>query len=182
VKQSATTLPAEVAALLDAQADRYGISRIFPRAVAWIESRGLQSARGTSGEIGVMQLMPATAKGLGVDATDLHQNIEGGVRLLAQLQKRFGEEGALAAYNGGPRFGSKTRVELPAQIRRYVDLVMARAEIEANTMGARTAAGPFGQAEPTPAQRRSRSPSAARPSPPPLPSSAKKPPGEKGSQ
>lgn len=160
-----TALPADIAALLDAQSDRYGIPRIFARAVAWIESRGKQSARGTSGELGVMQLMPATAKGLGVDASNLHENIEGGVRLLAQLMKKYGESGGLAAYNGGPRFGRKTHAELPAQVRRYVDIVLARAEIEAATMGGREAVGPFPPSENTPVERRrSQSPSCSQPS------------------
>jgi soluble lytic murein transglycosylase-like protein len=149
-----TALPADIAALLDEQSDRYGIPRIFARAVAWIESRGDQYARGTSGELGVMQLMPQTAQGLGVDASNLHENIEGGVRLLSQLMKRYGESGGLAAYNGGPRFGTKTRAELPEQVRRYVDIVLARAEIEAATMGDREAVGPFPQSEATPVERR----------------------------
>jgi soluble lytic murein transglycosylase-like protein len=175
-----TALPPIVASMLDAQSDRRGIPRIFARAVAWIESKGDQSARGTSGELGVMQLMPATAKGLGVDASNLDQNIEGGVRLLAQLIHRYGEAGGLAAYNGGPRFGSKTHAELPAQVRRYVDLVLARAEIEANTMGVREAVGPFPQAEVTQVERRrSSSPSSAAHSEPHSSQPKKPDPGDK---
>jgi soluble lytic murein transglycosylase-like protein len=57
---------------------------------------------GTSGEVGVFQLMPATARGLGVDPTDVSQNISGGVTFLAQLFGRYGSwDKALSAYNSG---------------------------------------------------------------------------------
>jgi soluble lytic murein transglycosylase-like protein len=62
---------------------------------------------GTSGEIGVFQLMPATAAGLGVDPTDVNQNIAGGVGLLAQLYQQYGNwPEALSAYNSGSPTGS----------------------------------------------------------------------------
>lgn len=62
---------------------------------------------GTSGEIGVFQLMPATAAGLGVDPTDVGQNISGGISLLAQLFAKFGNWAqALSAYNSGSPTGS----------------------------------------------------------------------------
>jgi soluble lytic murein transglycosylase-like protein len=57
---------------------------------------------GTSGEIGVFQLMPKTAQGLGVDPRDLAQNVSGGVSLLAQLFQKYGNWAqALSAYNSG---------------------------------------------------------------------------------
>jgi hypothetical protein len=50
-----------------------------------------------------MQLMPATAAGLGVDPTDLNQNVTGGVSLLASLYQQYGNwTQALEAYNAGP--------------------------------------------------------------------------------
>lgn len=62
---------------------------------------------GTSGEVGVFQLMPATAAGLGVDATDLTQNIQGGISYLAQLFQKYGNwSSALQAYNSGSPTGS----------------------------------------------------------------------------
>ena len=45
--------------------------------------------RGTSGEYGIMQLMPATAAALGVDPTDVNDNIHGGVKYLRQLYDRY---------------------------------------------------------------------------------------------
>jgi hypothetical protein len=60
--------------------------------------------RGSSGEYGVMQLMPATASALGVDPTDVNQNIHGGVEFLSQLYDHYGDWAlAVQHYNGsGP--------------------------------------------------------------------------------
>ena len=53
--------------------------------------------------MGLAQLMPATAAGLGVDAWDPHQNLVGGARYLRIQLERFGAADlALAAYNAGP--------------------------------------------------------------------------------
>jgi soluble lytic murein transglycosylase-like protein len=143
------SLPADVAALLDAAADRYGIPRIYPRAVAWVESRGRQSAVGTSGELGVMQLMPATAAWLEVDPRSLVQNIDGGVRYLSQLVRQFGERNGIASYNAGPtRAGARPETAWPASTKQYVAAVTSRADYEARTIGVRTAAAPFDQGAP----------------------------------
>jgi hypothetical protein len=68
----------------------------------WGPSGGV--LRGKAGEYGVMQLMPATASALGVDPTDVNQNIHGGVKYLRQLYDRFGDWAlAVQHYNGnGP--------------------------------------------------------------------------------
>jgi hypothetical protein len=57
---------------------------------------------GSSGDTGVFQIIPSTARGLGVDPTDLNQNIQGGVSLLAQLYQKYQDwTAALSAYNSG---------------------------------------------------------------------------------
>ena len=70
--------------------------------VFW-ESGWNPSAVSTKGATGLAQLMPATARRLGVDATDPRQNLDGGARYLRMMYDRFGSwRLALAAYNAGP--------------------------------------------------------------------------------
>lgn len=71
----------------------------------WTPSGGLVT--GTSGEIGVFQLMPGTAAQLGVNPADVNQNIQGGVSFLASLFAKYGDwSKALSAYNSGSPTGS----------------------------------------------------------------------------
>jgi hypothetical protein len=82
---------------------RYGVSPALLAAVAKTESGFNSSAVSSSGAVGLMQFMPATAKGLGVDATDPASSIDGAARYLSSLTERFGSTPlALAAYNAGP--------------------------------------------------------------------------------
>ncbi len=86
-------------------AARYGISSHLVDAVAWQESRYNPSARSSAGAIGVMQLMPGTARQLGVsNPHDVRQNVAGGAAYLREQLERFGNNVplALAAYNAGP--------------------------------------------------------------------------------
>lgn len=72
-------------------------------AVARAESGGSQDAMSPAGAVGVMQLMPETARGLGVNPYDLEQNILGGGMYLKRQMDKFGSLPlALAAYNAGP--------------------------------------------------------------------------------
>lgn len=90
-------------ALVRDAARRYGVPEDLAFRVARQESGGNQRAVSPKGAIGVMQLMPGTARDLGVDPHDMRQNIDGGVRYLAKQLKDFGTpELALAAYNAGP--------------------------------------------------------------------------------
>lgn len=93
-----------VPGMVAAAAQKYGVDPNLALAVAHTESNFNPSAKSPKGALGVMQLMPHTAQSLGVDASDLGQNIDGGVRYLAQLAKQFGNDPRLiaAAYNAGP--------------------------------------------------------------------------------
>jgi hypothetical protein len=67
------------------------------------ESGYKQNAKSSAGAIGLTQLMPSTAKSLGVNPNDAWENLLGGARYLASQYKRFGDwRLALAAYNAGP--------------------------------------------------------------------------------
>lgn len=91
------------ASLVQSTAVRYGVDPALALALAQQESGLDQSAVSSAGARGVMQLMPATAAELGVNASDLAGNIEGGIRYLAQMLRKFGDTAlALAAYNAGP--------------------------------------------------------------------------------
>ena len=68
-----------------------------------VESAYMQDAISTAGAIGLGQLMPATARDLGVDPRDPLQNLDGSARYLAMMLETFGDPHlALAAYNAGP--------------------------------------------------------------------------------
>ena len=90
--------------LLDEAAERHGLPASLVHAVAAVESNYQQNARSGPGAIGVMQLMPATARQLGADPHDTEQNIDAGTRFLRELLLRYGSDLklALAAYNAGP--------------------------------------------------------------------------------
>jgi soluble lytic murein transglycosylase-like protein len=97
--------PPEIEALATKYATQFGISPQLVRAVIQQESSGNPRSVSAVGAQGLMQLMPETARGLGVtDAFDPEQNISGGTRYLAGLLREWGNDipKALAAYNAGP--------------------------------------------------------------------------------
>jgi soluble lytic murein transglycosylase-like protein len=115
--------------LLALSAERHRLSPRLVEAVAWRESRLNPAAVSPKGARGVMQLMPATAARLGVDAGDLAGNIDAGAAYLAELMRRFDGDlvRSLAAYDAGPeavrRYGG---VPPYAETRAYVAAVLDR--------------------------------------------------------
>jgi soluble lytic murein transglycosylase-like protein len=98
--------------LIESHASRNGIRADLVRAVIQVESAFNPRAVSNKGAMGLMQLMPATARQFGVfNAFDPNENVRGGVAYLRQLLDRYNgsERLALAAYNAGPgavdRFG-----------------------------------------------------------------------------
>lgn len=97
-------LAPDVDALIVKYSQEYGVDPNIARAVAMQESGGRQDVVSPAGAIGTFQLMPDTAKELGVDPHDLEQNIRGGIQYLKQMHDRYGGnwDRALYAYNWGP--------------------------------------------------------------------------------
>jgi soluble lytic murein transglycosylase-like protein len=96
-------IPAAYRSAFDAAAARYEVSTDLLEALAWQESRFNSQARSPKGAMGLMQLMPATARALGVNANDPVQNIYGGAAYLRYMLNAFDGQIdlALAAYNAG---------------------------------------------------------------------------------
>lgn len=115
---------ADIDNLINENANKYGVDAALLAAIAEQESGFNQGSQSEAGAVGIMQLMPPTAEGLGVDATDLAGNIEGGAKYIRQMLDQFGGDvhKALEAYNGGPG-GVGT-----AQTMKYADEVMQRYE------------------------------------------------------
>ncbi|MGE3691067.1 MAG: lytic transglycosylase domain-containing protein [Novosphingobium sp.] len=84
---------------------KYDISPALLEAVVWQESRWRPGLTSSAGARGLAQLMPGTARTLGVNPDDPNSNLEGGARYLRmQLDAFSGNiEKALAAYNAGPK-------------------------------------------------------------------------------
>lgn len=107
----------------------YALDPKLVEAVAWRESRFKPTARSRKGAVGVMQLMPATARDLGVDPSDMAQNVRGGAMYLRQMLTRFGGDVklALAAYNAGPGAVLKHGGVPPyAETQAYVTSILGR--------------------------------------------------------
>lgn len=112
-------------ALARSAARKHGVPEdLFLRLVQQ-ESGWNARARSHKGAMGLAQLMPETARRLGVDPTDPVQNLEGGARYLKLQYQRFGNwPHALAAYNAGPGAVEKYRGIPPyAETRNYVRVI-----------------------------------------------------------
>lgn len=98
-------IPGDTDSLIQEASAKYQVDPRLVAAVAQTESGGNQEAVSPVGAIGVMQLMPDTAAGLGVNPYDKKQNIEGGAKYLRQMMDTFGGDvqKAVAAYNAGPQ-------------------------------------------------------------------------------
>lgn len=106
-------------------AKRHGVDPNLARAVVTAESDFNPKSLSSAGAMGLMQLMPGTARDLGVnDPWDPEQNVDGGVRYLGQMLSRFdGDVGkALMAYNWGPS-NVERQGRPPAETRNYLEKV-----------------------------------------------------------
>lgn len=103
-RHSDGTLTTTLADIFRRASEKYGVSYDFLTAVAKAESNFNPNCVSSAGARGIMQIMPAEAKGLGIqDVFDAEQNIMGSAKLLAAHLKKFNGDTTLAAaaYNAG---------------------------------------------------------------------------------
>jgi soluble lytic murein transglycosylase-like protein len=130
------TLTPAIQQQIVAAATSVGVDPAIALAVAQRESNFNQGALGSSGEVGMFQLMPATAASLGVNPYDATQNIQGGVAYLAQMYGIFGDwNDALAAYNWGPGNVSNSGGAWPSSVANYVTGVLNQATVYNASLG-----------------------------------------------
>lgn len=106
---------------------RTGLPPAFVESVAKVESAMRPEAVSPKGAVGVMQLMPATARTLAADPRDPAQNIDAGARLLRELLIKYGGDvvKALSAYNAGAGAVDRYRGMPPyPETQNYVDKVI----------------------------------------------------------
>ena len=118
----------EIDNLIRSAATKYGVDPKLVSAVAEAESSRRPDAVSSAGAVGVMQLMPETAKALGVNNVyDPAQNIDGGAKYLKEMLYDFGGDvrSAVAAYNAGPQ-AVKAYGGVPpyAETQNYVNKVL----------------------------------------------------------
>ncbi len=108
------------------QALEMGVDPAIALSIARTESGFRHEARSSHGAVGVFQLMPSTAKRMGLNPYSLNDNIRGGIMYYKMMYKMFGSmELALAAYNAGPGNVKKYQAIPPfAETKRFVSKIM----------------------------------------------------------
>lgn len=119
------TAPGSIDTIIQKASHRYGVDAGLIKAVVKAESNFNPKAVSSAGAQGLMQLMPATARQLGVtNAFDPEQNVMAGTRFLKELLERYNGnmDAALAAYNWGPGNVDRKGLgsALPSETRAYL--------------------------------------------------------------
>ena len=131
----------EISTIVYQESEKYDIDFHFTLGVISAESRFNVYAKSYCGAIGLMQIMPKTAKSIAkkyeidyIDLYDIESNIEIGVAYLAHLKRKYGSYELIAAgYNGGNGGANKykkylngdlSQDSIPTQTRQYVPKVM----------------------------------------------------------
>jgi soluble lytic murein transglycosylase-like protein len=118
--------PVPYGEIIDQVSAKHNVDANLVRAMITVESGYQSRARSPKGAMGLMQLMPATARRFNVkDPYNPQSNIEGGIKYLKTLLDRFPERLAIAAYNAGEAAVERFRGVPPyAETRDYVTRVL----------------------------------------------------------
>ena len=104
-----------------------GVDPAIALSIARTESGFRHEARSSHGAVGVFQLMPSTARRMGLNPYSLNDNIRGGIMYYKSMYKMFGSmELALAAYNAGPGNVKRYNNTVPpyAETKRFISKIM----------------------------------------------------------
>ena len=134
--------PATPKEIVSQAAEFHGLRPEFVRSIAAVESAYKTTAVSPKGAIGLMQLMPGTAKDLGVNPHVPEENADGGTRYLKELLQKYanhpdGVRLAIAAYNAGPGAVDKYGRRIPPyrETQAYVEKVVKRYMAELKAAG-----------------------------------------------
>ena len=124
----------EIKSTIVTQALELGIDPALALSIAQVESNFKMEARSHCGAVGVFQLMPTTAKKIGINPYSLVENVKGGLKYYLMMYKMFGSvELALAAYNAGPGNVKKYGTIPPfGETQRFVQKIMALQNVHKN--------------------------------------------------
>ncbi len=117
------------------QAIEMGVDPALALSIAKVESNFRQEARSAHGAVGVFQLMPSTARKIGINPYSMADNIRGGLKYYLMMYRMFGSvELALAAYNAGPGNVKKYNNAVPpfGETQRFVQKIMALQSVHKN--------------------------------------------------
>lgn len=116
------------------QAMEMGIDPALALSIAKVESNFRMEARSACGAVGIFQLMPTTARKIGINPYSMADNIRGGLKYYLMMYRMFGSvELALAAYNAGPGNVKKYNAVPPfGETKRFVQKIMALQNVHKN--------------------------------------------------
>lgn len=117
---SAAQSPGEIKSAIVKTAVNMGVDPCIALSIAKLESEFVPTKKASSGAVGLFQLMPDTARRLGINPYIVSDNIKGGIMYYKMMYKKFGSvDLALAAYNAGPGNVARYKGVPPFRETRY---------------------------------------------------------------